>query len=197
MAQSNEVSTLGQVVGLSLRMLRAERGITQEQAVALLRGVGLEWTRANVASLESGRRQDLTVTELVRLSMAFGVPLRRWLEASGLTYMVSLGGGALALNHGLAGLLDGASPHEPARVPLSVDPEPIYLEAELHAAERLGIPPERLQQLAAQLWGRRLVEEREHRLEAGVSSPIPASKRGHVTRALLRELEAAQREGTR
>jgi transcriptional regulator with XRE-family HTH domain len=186
---------MGQMVGLSLRTLRAERGLTQEQTVEILRQVGLNWTRANVASLESGRRQDLTVTELVLLSTAFDVPPGRWLEANGAVYMVGLGT-ASALNVGLASLLAGQKPSEPIQVQLSFEPEPIFLEAELHAAERLGVEPAKLRRTTERLWKRRLVEEREKRLGSDriVGSNIPPAKRGHVTRVLLRELQIAMNE---
>jgi transcriptional regulator with XRE-family HTH domain len=198
MSESRTEATVGQVVGLSLRTLRAERGLTQEQAVELIRAAGLPWTRANVASLESGRRQDLAFTDLVLLSRAFGVPLRRWLEANGATYFVSLAAGRTSgsyapwtLNVVLAGLLSGARPDEPVEVATTWDSEPIHLEAELHAAERLGIGPDRLRQVATRLWGRRLVEERERRLQVAQVAGSPTTHRGHITRRLLSELRAA------
>src|SRR5258708_25088625 len=118
MTRANEVSGPGPLVGLSLRTLRAERGITQEQAVEMLRRAGLDWARANVASLESGRRQDVTLSELIVMTLAFGVPLRRWLEGhgGGATYQVRTAR-AFNLNHALAGLMEGQAPDQPVNVP--------------------------------------------------------------------------------
>jgi transcriptional regulator with XRE-family HTH domain len=198
-SNGNGATGPGPVIGLSLRTLRAERGLTQEQALEMLRWAGLDWTRSNVASLESGRRQDITLSELVLMTVAFGVPLSRWLQGHGhgVTYEVRTGR-AFNLNHVIAGLLDGNSPNQRVNVPLEIDPEPIYLEAELHAAERLGVEPGELRRAAERLWGRRLVEERERRLEsgriAGIGSSVPTAKRGHVTRTLLRELATAMEE---
>jgi len=191
-SNGNSATGPGPVIGLSLRTLRAERGLTQEQALEMLRRAGLDWTRSNVASLESGRRQDITLSEIVLMTLAFGVPLSRWLQGhgGGAAYLVRTGR-AFNLNHAIAGLLDGNAPDQAANVPLELNPEPMYLEAELHAAERLGVEPGELRAAAERLWGRRLVEEREARLG---SDRRRRGDRGHVTRQLLRELEAATRE---
>jgi len=184
---------LGPVIGLSLRTLRSERLQTQEEVVELLRAAGLDWSRDNVASLEIGRRQDVTLTELILMSIAFDVPLRRWLQGHGPGhhYFVELGG-RRGDSAPIANLFGDAKPSVPTKVPIAFEPESIYLEAELHAAERLGIDPADLRARAHGIWGRRLVEEREARLGsqrvAGVGSGIPAAQRGHVTRQLLREL---------
>ncbi|MHB8611206.1 MAG: helix-turn-helix domain-containing protein [Candidatus Dormibacteraceae bacterium] len=190
---------LGPVIGLSLRTLRAELGLTQEQVVEMLRAAGLEWTRDNVASLEIGRRQDLTITELVLLSIALDVPLRRWLQGHGPGhhYYIQIGG-RRGDSAPVASLFTNTKPSVPSDVPLGFDPESIYLEAELHAAERLGIDPDELRESARRLWGKRLVDEREARLGsgriAGIGSGISAAKRGHVTRQLLRELADAMKK---
>lgn len=58
------------------------------------------------------------------------------------------------------------------------------------AAERLGLTVDELEQAAHRLWGRTLYSEREARLSISDDSRANQAKRGHVTRALLRELRA-------
>lgn len=71
-------------------------------------------------------------------------------------------------------------------------------EAETKAAKRLDTTPEYVAYSARELWGRGLAAERDARLaergDAPTSSRAIQAARGHVTRALLAELEPAIRE---
>jgi hypothetical protein len=66
-------------------------------------------------------------------------------------------------------------------------------EAEQNAARTFGVDALEVSAAAHALWGRSLTAERDARVEAAGSSDAPASavraRRGHVTRALLAELE--------
>jgi transcriptional regulator with XRE-family HTH domain len=75
------------VVGENMRDLRVERGWTQDDAARQLRRLGLPWTRSHIAALESQRRDDISLGELVFFSVAFGVSPERWLEGEGLVQM--------------------------------------------------------------------------------------------------------------
>jgi RNA polymerase sigma factor (sigma-70 family) len=185
----DEYPSLGQIVGLSLRRAREARSNTQEQAAEALRAVGLNWTRANVASLESGRRQDLTLAELVLLSAGFGLPLRYWFEEA--PPLVRLGAGAVVPTDRLVGLFQGSNPNGPVEVPSQADGE-LRLEAELHAAEALGVSLDQVRVTAEKLWGHSLAKERELRLRTeGSGSGSTTARRGHITRVLLAELTDA------
>jgi hypothetical protein len=72
-------------------------------------------------------------------------------------------------------------------------------EAERHVARKLGTTPERINLAAVRLWGRTMAEERDHRL-SDLAADLPARRRqalrGHITRDLMTELEAALRDST-
>jgi transcriptional regulator with XRE-family HTH domain len=72
-------------------------------------------------------------------------------------------------------------------------------EAEQNAARTFGVEALEVAAAAHRLWGRSLTAEREARVEAESGGDIPASavraRRGHVTRALLAELEKLLGEG--
>ena len=64
----NDARTPGQVVGARLREVREERRLRQSDVVVSARRLGLRWTPATVAALETGRR-ELSVGELLLLPM--------------------------------------------------------------------------------------------------------------------------------
>lgn len=68
-----EAAKLGQVVGASVRALRRARKWSQEDTARTLSQIGLRWERWRVAELESGRRHDVTLSELMFLAEAFNV----------------------------------------------------------------------------------------------------------------------------
>jgi transcriptional regulator with XRE-family HTH domain len=63
-------------------------------------------------------------------------------------------------------------------------------DSEQKIARRLRVAPFALALAARVAWHRSLTEERDRRLQGGksVSGPAPRGRRGHVTRALLKEL---------
>src|SRR5688500_12860543 len=75
--------TIGQVVGRNLAELREARGQTQREAATFLRGFGLSWTAANIASIESGRRESIDVGALHLLALAYDVRESRLFEGEG------------------------------------------------------------------------------------------------------------------
>lgn len=207
----------GWVVGRNLRELRIERDWTQDDAARQLRLLGLPWTRSHIAALESQRRDDISLTELVFFSAAFGVPPHRWLDGDG---FVQLGERLLVPLDQLREIVAGRAQHvvpanEPVtgvlewemldelavaarRVGTTFEPyREVPSEAERNAGKSLGIDPVRVYQLASRLWDHGLDEEREARLEErGLPMVKKTAYRGHITRQLLRELRAeSEREG--
>src|ERR1700730_9026065 len=83
MSSDPSTPTLGQVVGRNFAAFRAARGWTQEIASRMLQAQGLDWSAAQIASLESGRREDLTVSDLLKLSLALEVSLASWYAGAG------------------------------------------------------------------------------------------------------------------
>jgi hypothetical protein len=76
-----------------------------------------------------------------------------------------------------------------ARLPT---PEPVETgpdAATMKAAQRLGVLPEEADAAARELWGRGLSAERDARLGTATRSRADQSRRGHVTRHLIEELQ--------
>jgi transcriptional regulator with XRE-family HTH domain len=61
------------VIAAKVRELRKDRGWSAEQLAARMRAAGIEWTRLVVAKLETGRRQAVSVEELLSLAAVLGV----------------------------------------------------------------------------------------------------------------------------
>lgn len=56
-----------------VREVRAKRGWSAERLAQEMRGAGIDWSRGVVAKIESGRRQDISVAELLALSYVLEV----------------------------------------------------------------------------------------------------------------------------
>ncbi|WP_219467768.1 hypothetical protein [Nonomuraea rhizosphaerae] len=195
--EDQKVPTVGQVVGRNLARLRQQWGQTQQEAATVLRADGLAWTAANVASIESGRRETIDFGALVLLAGSYETPLsglflgegdmrlsadvtvelvdlRRWLDQEArLTITLSSG-------PAVQRWLD------------SIPAERVSFQADAELAARLGLRPEDVYRAAEKLWGgRNLHQERDRRLaEYGDLTPAQKrTRRGHITRQLAKELE--------
>lgn len=199
-------------MGHNLRDLRVERDWTQDDVARQLRLVGLPWTRSHVAALEGERRDDVSLTEILFLSAAFGVRPERWLEGRG---QVQLGQHLVVPLSQLREILGGTPKHsvpnesavtgvlewrlvdrlaDVANLPGAAFQayRDVPSEAERNAAKTLGLEPVAVYQLACGLWDHGLDEEREARLQEGGRPMVKkAAYRGHITRQLIRELREA------
>lgn len=63
-----------------MRELRQRRGLTAEQLAERMTEVGVPWNRGVVAKLETGRRQAVSVDELVGLSVVLDTAIAALLE---------------------------------------------------------------------------------------------------------------------
>jgi transcriptional regulator with XRE-family HTH domain len=63
------------LVAARVRVLRTAKGWTAEQLAREMTDIGVPWERAVVTKLETGRRQSVTVDELVALAIVLGVPV--------------------------------------------------------------------------------------------------------------------------
>lgn len=61
------------VIGRRVRETRKRQGLTAQQLADLMRDCGVAWNRSIVANLENGRRQDVTVVELLALGRVLHV----------------------------------------------------------------------------------------------------------------------------
>lgn len=217
-----QAKTLSAVIGEQVRAWREAAGLRQDEVARAARERGLDWTRATVALIEGGRRQ-LTVGEFAALPfLVAGFPYvgrgrwRRLLGFIGTHEPVALTPDARIRGEDLAGLLSGwpvlaegavgegekQVPERALYVRRGMPPEArrrlqALGDAELKAAQRLGVSWAALTAAALRRWGRTLSAERDRRVQEQV--PAKASPRtlralrGHVTRALLRELRPAVR----
>jgi transcriptional regulator with XRE-family HTH domain len=189
---SNEAATpptIGQVVGAELRALRRGLGITQEEALQRVRAEGLDWTLDTLSRLEVGKREELSLGEVVLLAEAFGMVPTDWFSEDGEIRV----GSARIQSRWLRTKL-GASPGRrhglPAGPVLDGPERGMTTEAEAHAAKVLGVSTLTVTLAAVHLWEHRLDEERERRLDrdANATPRQRQARRGHVSRQLLLEL---------
>jgi transcriptional regulator with XRE-family HTH domain len=186
MAESAE--PLGKYLGRQLRRVREERGVRQEDVAAQLRELGLTWDRTTVASFEIGRRA-LRLEEVVLCCAAYNVSLAEiiksepeaWLQVGSRRISAPL----------VAKILSSESPVTlpPAGAALALPSPPT--EAERRAARHLGVSPFQLVIASEDLWDRRLDAERDRRTKKSQSEGEVRALRGHVTRQLIEELDAA------
>jgi len=211
-----EANTLARAVGRRIRELRDAHGWVQEDVAAIARVFGLDWTRATVAAIETGRR-NLSAEELLLLPVLFG-NLRGFAllkdgeppaskpedlddffpdgEEVVLTPSVSL------LPELLRALVSGRyGKDEKERLDsMAATMEGLRGEAgeaEERAALRLGVTVVDIMATGQRLWGRSLTEERDRRVaERGSDIPLESRRaiRGRVTRKLIEELGAVLEE---
>ena len=194
-------------IGRNLRKHREEHGLRQDDVAHRVRELGVEWTRAVIAAIETGGR-TLDIGELVLLAVALGIRLSDLLEGDG---DVLVGGGvpvSLRLLRDLfkdnrGGHTYSALSFELAQRVTPPSDESRFViaigEAERRAAQRLGVTPLEISRQAFQLWGRGLTDERDHRMQD--AEPVLGATvaelqrkeralRGHVSRELVAELRA-------
>lgn len=203
--------TVAQVVGENVRRLRTERGLTQEQLSRRARSIGLDWSDAVILQLESGRRDALTVTEEFALSKLLLAPIWEfyagdgWIQVNPRTRVDRVGMRSRYDGHPderSRGHVEFDNDRQPAYGWWGVYPKDIYLvdaadwptEAETHAASVLLVHPDAIRKAALRKWKRPLDVERDSRLPANLSPRQQQARRGHVTRALLKELSVALQE---
>ncbi|MCF7552204.1 helix-turn-helix domain-containing protein [Pseudonocardia sp. WMMC193] len=186
-----EVKSVGQLVGEVLARRRIERGHTQGDAAQHARWAGLTWSRDHVASLETGRRESLSVEELLLLSSAYDMKLADWFEGDGqvaLTPEIAVSRADLraTLGRGRSLKIDG--------IIVDMSNVPDVDRTEQLVAHRLDAEAPVVQQAAQQLWGRSFAEERDRRL-GDVGDPQRArTLRAGMTKRMTREIEPTVRE---
>lgn len=213
---SEHIQPEGVAVGQALRRIRTARSQSQGACAEYLRQCGLNWNRDTVVTLENGRRETITLRDLLGLSMAYDVPLAEWFDGPGdirLSDIVSIARDDLrrALRGDrLPRATDVPAPPEsgvrrgsgrPSNLPhlptpgFGLGPRPLTDDEmrSLPLARALRMSPEVAHGVALFLWDRPLEEERDHRI--GDTSTIePRSlraRRGNMTRVLVAEAQAA------
>lgn len=199
-----EPPTIAELVGQRVRDIRQKSGRSQDELAQAARRVGLDWTRAAVAGLETGRR-GLSVEEFLLLPLALREvdgqdhALAELLQGGGRMVRTERGGvSAGFLRRVVSG---GDTAAMPRRQRLGRHPtedviaDEAVREAERHAAKVLGVSPEEVARAAHARWGWGLTEQRDIRMVKAPSKGSPRAVRGHVTRELLEELRADLKRG--
>jgi transcriptional regulator with XRE-family HTH domain len=195
---------LRDLVAETLRSIRSARGWSQDDLSEHLRRSGLDWTRSQITDLERGRRQDLTLSEVLLLAEALGIRPADFLPEYGVAQIGStsrptrvlraLLAGELPVDADLVGPVDlpGMSPDLAGEGPYWVRTPPggrssqIYSAFERAVSRQLGIPIEDVRKAARILWKDRLLDhEFRRRLDAG-GAPHPDPE--DVRRELIDEL---------
>jgi len=179
---------LEHVVARNVIALRQQIGATQAELAAKMRASGFTWQTNRVAQIETLRR-PVSLLEVVGLARVFGVPVTQLLDGDDQIDLPS--GGAMPLGgvrDALAGVLFAevrdATPDE-------LREHQAAAEELRKMAKQLDVPSNVLDGLAYRCFGQSFRAEREKRLGvvAGMSARSAQTKRGHVSRRLLAELQ--------
>jgi transcriptional regulator with XRE-family HTH domain len=195
---------LAREVGKELEAFRKAQGLRQDDVARAARQAGLTWTRSVVVALEAGRR-DLTIDEFARLPLL----LERLGIAQAVVRLENRGDFAQLhvaplFERGQVLTTKWVAPHvERVRRSRQAVPGARFLDVEVaykaaggdlehKIGRRLELDPLIVSLVALRVWGRSLSEERDRRI-AELAPPGTAPRamqalRGHLTRALLKEL---------
>ncbi|MFC6422333.1 helix-turn-helix transcriptional regulator [Ornithinimicrobium tianjinense] len=199
---------IGALVGRNVARLRAERRWTQIELRERWVQVGLAWPRPKLSALESGRRDAVSLGELVLMAIAFQEPLTELVRYDGPgDREIALSPASSQVTAEALASLFGGSPPTGAEVlvfgPEEGDASLVKLgtpvQADVELAVRLGVPPQEVIQTAMRLFsGNSLHQERDARaeslLELKGSDADPRAYRGHVTRELSAQVEKSLRD---
>jgi transcriptional regulator with XRE-family HTH domain len=187
---------LEHVIARNVAERRTDRGWTQADLAREMHTWGFTWATNRVAQVETLRR-PVSLLEVIGLAMVFDLPVQRLLD----------GDDQIALPDGrefpLAWLRKAVIEGQPkTRFSIFSPQYHLAVEAEYQdlrrMATKLGLSaPEDLDALARTLFGQAFHSEREARLGdvSGLSKRSAQTKRGHVSRALLAEVDEYLGEG--
>lgn len=188
----------GHVIGENLRRIRDELGLTQAELARHLQACGVFWQRSHIAALEAGNRETVGEGVLAMLAGALERAVADFFAGDGLVRVTP---DAVTTRRGLRELFSGLEPN--AAVVLSTratkrrfdemmpGSEQVSFQADAELAQRLGLRPADVYEVAERLWGgRNLHQERDRRVaELGeMTSSERRARRGHVTRQLIKEI---------
>jgi transcriptional regulator with XRE-family HTH domain len=217
MPKEVEPVALQTVITENMRRIRADRGLLQEDIAMAARWVGLMWSSVTVTQIESGSRQ-LNLDEVLLLPLVLRCSLKDLLATDKDSDKIQLGYNTVLDASTVRALVAEKGPKlSPDEIPMLPGLEPTldpkikdavheawlertllsYLlvregsrgEAERKAAQTLKISAALVTAYALRLWGRSLTDERDGRaIEHIVKGKELRAVRGHITRALLREI---------
>ena len=203
---------MGVLIGANVARLRAERNLTQHELIQIWKRHGLHWPRPKLSALEAGRRDQISVGELVLMALAFGVALEAfvhlpegWVPPNTMRTVLSPTEGDIPIET-LRQLLAG---EDIEAYTVTVDQEEHGADAEqreTHTQLPTNVPAQADVELAVRLgvgvvdvleaaWAEfdmlTMTQERDRRVdELGDLSPGErTAHRGHITRSLSQRIQ--------
>lgn len=197
--------TVGEVVGENLQRLREQARLTQHEAARLLYRRGAPWHRSKIAAIEAGERPNVSIADVLLLAHTFNVDLAELFEGDGevkLSQFVTLSRPLIRdIIRGLA-RLEGSKDWDPetrhdelfglARIRTDGEGRKFGArEADRTLAKRLDVPPRAITEIAHELWGKTLTDERDERVAqlGELAWNERPAHRGHITRDLSNQIE--------
>ncbi|MFI6100778.1 helix-turn-helix transcriptional regulator [Lentzea sp. NPDC051213] len=204
-----EAESVGAVVGKNLERLRRRAQMTQHEAARLFARRGAPLSRSKIAAIEAGERTHLTFADVLVIAHTYNVEVAELFDGHG---PVAIAEHVVLSRPVIRGLLRGTNVPEG-----SVSWDPQTHQAELlriadvraegdavtvgkfrladadHAlAQRLNVAPQIVVDIALQIWGNTLTEERDARVSrfGALDRGERHAHRGHITRELSQEIEA-------
>lgn len=166
-------------------------GLRHKDVAGSMTVLGFRWSANRVAQVVTGRGA-LSLLEIAGVCATLGLGLSDLIGEAGEVELPA--GTTLAVDKVRKTLLTGdPNPWVQTRAGQIADALPqsgLHDEATVKAAKRLGVPPDRVEVGAAELWGRGFPQERDHRAvpRAGETKRQLQARRGHAARTLLAEL---------
>jgi transcriptional regulator with XRE-family HTH domain len=185
---------LEHVIARNVAGLRIDHGWTQGELAREMRAWGFTWATNRVTQLETLRR-PMSLLEVIGLAMVFDLPVERLLDGDDKIALPD--GREFPLVFLREALIAG---HPKTRIFTAehyLAGEADYQDLRKMAA-KLGLSaPEDLDALARKVFGQPFHAEQEARLGdvSGLSKRSAQTKRGHVSRALLAEVDEYLGEG--
>jgi len=190
----NMGTRLEHVIARNVALLRTEHSATQPDLAGKMKANGFTWSTNRVAQIETLHR-PVSLLEVVGLAAVFGVSVSRLLAGddeitlpSGATWRLSVVRDALA-----------GEPRVEIHDATKDELEDLRSSGEdlRKMAGKLGVRWQDLDALAYRVFGQSFHAEREARTGdvSGLSKRSAQTKRGHVSRALLADVEKYLGEG--
>lgn len=187
-------SRLEHVIARNVAELRTDREWTQADLAREMREWGFTWGTNRVTQLETLRR-PVSLLEVIGLAMTFAVPVTRFLDGDDKITLPDDREFPLAF---MREAMVGGEFKRRFYTPKDYMQSEADFQDLRKMASNMGLSnPEDLATLALKVFGEQFHAERESRLGnvSGLSKRSAQTKRGHVSRAMLAEIENYLGEG--
>ncbi|GAB2999396.1 helix-turn-helix transcriptional regulator [Saccharothrix stipae] len=204
-----EPQSVGAVVGENLERLRKRARLTQHETARLFSRRGIPFSRSKIAALEAGERPNPNFADVLLIAHTFNVELSELFEGDGPVAVAE----HITLNRPLIrdfirgiAVVGGSEQWDPktrrdelfglsairAKGEAWFAAKVQGTEADNTLANRLGVSPKAVVDIAQKLWGRTLTDERDAQLAdlGDIDINERQARRGHITRLLSQQVQA-------